>query len=32
MNTPSLLREGRPLHTDPALVSAVIRSLREGWE
>lgn len=32
MNTPSLLREGRPLHTDPALVSAVIRSLREGRE
>ena len=30
MNSPSLLREGRPLYTDPAIVSAVIASLKEG--
>lgn len=32
MNSLSLLREGRPLHTDPARVSAVIRSLNSGEE
>ncbi len=30
MNSLSLLREGRPLHTDPARVTAVIRSLNQG--
>lgn len=30
MNSPSLLREGRPLYTDPAIVSAVVRRLKEG--
>ncbi len=30
MNSPSLLREGRPLYTDPALVSAVIGRLKDS--
>lgn len=30
MNSLSLLREGRPLHTDPAIVAAVIGSLNKG--
>jgi len=30
MNSPSLLREGRPLYTDPAIISAVIDALKQG--